>query len=37
MDGEVVKSRGARARPPRRAAPLCPFLTEPGGLTVHHQ
>ena len=37
MDGEVVKSRGGRARPPRRAAPLCPFLTEPGGLTVHHQ
>jgi len=32
VDGEVVKSRGARARPPRHAARLCSFLTEPGGL-----
>lgn len=33
MDSEVVKSRGARARLPRCTYALCPFLTEPGGLT----
>lgn len=32
MDSEVVKGRGARVRLPRCTYPLCPFLTEPGGL-----